>query len=227
MKKITSNIIKFLFLISSYYASASSDFYEYSYVNEEDKSELKLRFAKSSVNKYPGWKYNQNRAANVSLWYPSLTDASSPNVWMSTKEEQKKAKIKPNESDRKVILQLGGISGNYLKDPMSLIQGKEISKCKKQQSFDKYVKEGTVGILEHYKSVGNRSPANHLYLLSKPQKGIGCIKCNGATCQLFGISDLGIEYIATEGFKESEMKVEVLEFHKRINEYIKTKKIGQ
>ena len=227
MTKTITNIFKFLFLISSFNAFANPSFYEYRYVDNKKNIEIILRFSNANVNKYPGWKHARDRAVNVSLWYPSLIDASSPNVWMSSKEEQRRAEIKPSEKDRKITLRLGNIGGNHIVDPMVIIQGKTVSACKKKQSFEKYIKDGTVGIFDHYKSIGRpNSSEKQLYVPSQPTKGIGCVKCNGLTCQLFGISNVGIEYVATEKFKESNMIEDVIDLHKSINQYIENKRIN-
>ena len=218
-------VLCFSFFAFSSSVLAETKFYDFAYANDKSKKEITLRFDEASVNKYPGWRYRPNKAVNVSIWFPSLKEASSPNVWMSSKQEQEKSNIKPNDNNRKLSLKLGGIVGNYLVDPTN-VNGQSLSECKTKQTFEKYIKEGELGIFKQYKSVGRPGAViKDLFVPSKPISGIGCIKCNGATCQLFGISDIGIEYIATEAFKESQMVNDVVALHQVINQYIESKRV--
>ena len=228
MYKTITIVLKLIFLIISLNASADTGYYEYDFINKKNKHEITLSLSNLNVNKYPGWKHSRDRTANVSIWFPSLVETSEPNVWISNKEEQNKAKIKPNENDRKINLTLGNIGPNNIMDPNGIIKGEPIFECKKKQSFEKFVEDGKVGVFDHYKNI-KRKPSSqeiHLYLLTKPAKGVGCIKCNGATCQLFGVSNIGIKYVATEQYIESKMLQEALAIHEGINQFIESKRVN-
>jgi hypothetical protein len=148
---------------------------------------------------------------------------------MSTQEEQDKAKIKPNDNDRKLNLTLGNIGSNFIVDPNEIFGNNPISDCKTKQSFESFDKEGTTGIFDHYKNVKRRvtSQDKHLYIPTKTVKGIGCVVCNGATCQLFGVSDIGIKYVATEPFIGSKMLDQVLDVHAGVNQFIESKLVNK
>ena len=81
-RKTVSTLALILFICSSS-CWANSEHYEYDFTNEEKAEKITLRFSNVSVNKFPGWKHDRTRTASISMWYPSLTDAASPNVWMS------------------------------------------------------------------------------------------------------------------------------------------------
>ena len=225
MLKISVLAMNLLILISSFNVFAGPAYYEYDFADKNGNIDITLRFNGTNVSKYPGWKHSRKRSAHVSMWYPSLVDAASPNVWISSKEEQEKAKIKPSKNDRKIELTLGGIGSNYIKDPNNTVNGDLISACKKDGSFEKFIEDGRERNFSRYKTSAKvpNSLVKYLYLPIEKTKGIGCIKCNGATCQLFGVSDLGIEYTATEKYIESNMVEDFLNIHEGINKFIETK----
>jgi len=229
MCRTVSALFKLAFLTLAFNANANTEYYEYEFIDKKNNSKVTLRLSEMNVNKYPGRTHSRNRSVNTSLWFPSLKDASSPNAWLSTKEEQDKAKIKPSNNDRKLNLTLGNIGPNVIVDPNEIYGNNPISDCKTEQSFEKFDKEGTKGIFDHYKNVKRRATSQdkHLYKPTEKVKGIGCVVCNGVTCQLFGVSDFGIQYVATEAFIGNKMLDEVLNIHAGINKFIERKVVNK
>lgn len=215
-----------LLFVCSFSSWANPEYFEYDFTNNDKIGKTTLRFSNASIDKFPGWKHSRTRTASISMWYPSLADAASPNVWISTKEEQEKSKIKPKPEDRKINLSVGGINGNDIVDP-NVTLGKKIKySCRVKGSSKQYLKDGSKGIFNRYKYAEKNRPKSKPYYLYHPKKkisGIHCIKCNGATCQLFGITDFGINYVATENYIKGRMANEVIELHRGINQFLEKK----
>ena len=225
-------IIAFALLLHACNSDFPSKFnsYEFDFTNKEKTQKITLRFSKPNVNIYSGWKHDRNSSVSVSMWYPSLEDASSPNVWISTKKERDEAKIKPSPEDRKITLNVGRIArGNTLLNPSVTLTGKMDFYCRLDGAHEnkKFKEDGKVGNYYRYKYIEGAQPnprINYLYHPIEKIKGVHCIKCNGATCQLFGITDFGVSYKALESYVEGRMADEAIEIHSGVNNYL-TKKI--
>ena len=123
-KHLVLTIVLLLFSCSSEADSevgkSEADYYEYDFTNKEKTEKITLRFRKANVTTFPGWEHDHNRRAMVSLWYPSLLDASSPNVWMKKSEEQKKLNTQPNLEERMFKLKVGVPRNTILDENVTL-----------------------------------------------------------------------------------------------------------
>lgn len=225
--KYTVAILVLLLFVCSFSSWANPEHFEYDFTNKEKAEKITLRFSNASVNKFSGWKHGRTRTASISMWYPSLVDAASPNVWISTKEEQKNAKIKPKPEDRKIILSLGGITGgNNIINPNVTLENKINYSCRIKGSSNTFLEDGSAGIFNRYKYVATNRPGSKPHYLYHPKnktKGLHCIKCNGATCKIVGITDFGVNYEATERYVEGRMANEGIEIHRGINLFLEKK----
>ncbi len=205
--------------------SSEVDYYEFDFTNKEKTEKITLRFSNANVSRFPGWEHDRNRRVSVSLWYPSLLDAASPNVWMSKSEEQEKLSTKPNPEDRKINLRVGASSSNTILDPSMTLEEKTTFHCHIDGRLKKFSEDGQAGNFYRYKFTEETKPPriHYLYHPIEKIKGIYCIKCNGTTCQLIGITDFGVSYTALESYVEGRMVDEAIEIHGGINEYLQNK----
>lgn len=201
-------------------ASGDNDpkYYEYDFTNIEKTKKVTLRFAAEHIGEYQERLYHRNAGTSVSMWYPSLLDRVWVNVWVSTARELKNAKIKPTANDRKISVR---VRGNAMVDPNVTLQGDMISLCHVNSFSNKFVEDGQIGNFDRYKHIRKRN--HYLYHPIEKIKGVYCIKCNGSTCSLIGVTDFGVHYTAIEKYVDGRMNSEVLEIHKGVNEFLARK----
>jgi len=194
-------------------------YYIYAILDKDKNEDTLLKIPKLSISKYPGWEYQREGGESINVWYPSMIDRQSYNLWVSTPKEVAAAKIKPNKNDQKLEIKFGGriVSSNTTKIP---------SACDVlDTTIYKYQEDGIKGDYYRYIEASPGSARlNIFYLPNTSTKGIFCIKCvEKANCRLYGVTDSSISYEVF--YKEEEMPREALDIHQAVGKYLDSKTI--
>lgn len=200
-----------------------SGYYEYAILNKTGEEQFVLRFPKSSVSKYPGWKYERQGPENVAVWYPSLQDRVSYNVWISSAQEQAAGETKPSEDDRKLSIGFGW--GHVTNPDHTLDTSYRNAHCELKSAGRRYSEDGEMHGFNRYILEFPGSPRLHIkYHPVKPIRGVYCITCiENANCRLIGVTDSGIRYNAF--YEETRMPEEAMDIHRAVGKYFESKRI--
>ncbi len=199
----------------------ADDSYIFALLDKNRTEHTLLKIPKSSVEKFSGWKYQRTGSKSISVWYPSMKDRLSYNLWTSTAKEIATAKIKPEDNERKLSIKIGA---RIISPETTLDTSKIPSFCDRETSVAyKYLEDGSRGDFRRYiqSSPGSVS-LNILYLPLKPIKGIYCMRCvENANCRVYGGTDSKISYQAF--YEEERIPKETLDIHQTIGKYLDSK----
>jgi len=201
---------------------SASDYYAYSILDENKNERILLNIPKTSVEKYPGWRYNRNGPASIEIWYPSLHEKVSYNAWISSAAEKKAAEAKPNSIDRKLSISIGL---GLMAPPEKTLDTSSLPRACGLERGAKYTEDGTRASFRRYiqKPRGSGS-LNIIYHPVTPIKGLYCIKCiENANCRLFGITDSRIPYEVF--YEEERMPEDASDIHIAVGKYLDSKSV--
>ncbi len=199
----------------------ADDYYIFALLDKDKTEHTLLKVPKSSVSKFPGWKYQRHGSNAINVWYPSMKDRLSYNLWISTPKEIATAKIKPEDNERKLTIEIGG---RIISPETTLDSSKIPFFCDIEAPVTyKYLEDGTRGGFRRYiqSSIGSAS-LSIIYLPLKPIKGIYCMRCvENANCRVYGVTDSKIAYQAS--YEEQRIPKETLDIHQAIEKYLNSK----
>lgn len=211
-----------IFIILSALAVYFYDFepksYEYAIYGKDHEEKLIVSLPAESISKYPGWKYNRKGPESAEVWYPSLVDKVAVNVWVSSKQDIKRATNKPSPDDRELSI---GIGTGPIANPEEVVNSSvQNIYCKSHIERNKSTFNGIASGFDKYVNHSVGSPSlDIIYLPTSPIRGIHCITCfEKANCQILGITESGISYRAF--YSEKRMPQEAIDVHGAVNKYL-------